>query len=68
MILKDARGNEFLDMIVCDESRADLSYAPITHCLLTIKVGNDYLLGWNNYRHSWEIFGGCRVDGYRVVE
>lgn len=28
-----------------------------------VKLGDDYLLGWNKYRQDWEIFGGCREDG-----
>lgn len=63
MILKDDRGNELLDIIACDETNADSKYAPITHCLLVVKIGNDYLMGWNNWRHDWEIFGGCREEG-----
>lgn len=63
MILKDDRGNELLDFIVCGNDCADLSHAPITHCLLAVRIGNDYLMGWNNYRHDWEIFGGCREEG-----
>lgn len=63
MILKDDRGNELLDVIVCEETGADSGYAPITHCLLVVRIGTDYLMGWNNYRHDWEIFGGCREEG-----
>lgn len=63
MILKDDRGNELLEFIVCGEDRADQSYAPVTHCLLAVRIGHDYLMGWNNYRHDWEIFGGCREKG-----
>lgn len=63
MILKDYRGNELLDVIVCEEKSADLCYSPITHCLLAVKLGDDYLLGWNSWRHDWEIFGGCREQG-----
>ena len=63
MILKDDRGNELLGIISCDEARAEWGYSPITHCLLVVKLGDDYLLGWNNWRHDWEIFGGCREEG-----
>ena len=45
MIQKDDRGNELLDFIVCEEDCADLSYAPITHCLLVVRIGTDYLMG-----------------------
>ncbi len=63
MILKDDRGNELLDFIVCGEDEAAFSYVPITHCLLAVRLGADYLMGWNNYRQDWEIFGGCREEG-----
>lgn len=63
MLVKDDRGNMLLDFIVCDEATADEGYAPITHCLLAVKLGDDYLMGWNNWREDWEIFGGCREEG-----
>ena len=60
MIVKDARGNEFLELIYIDESEAELIYENITHSLVVVKIGNEYLMGWNHWRKNWEIFGGCR--------
>lgn len=62
MIIVDDKGNELLDIILCDENEADEKYKPITHCLAVIKVENDYLMGWNKWRKDWEIFGGCREE------
>ena len=66
MLVKDVKGNELLDLIKTDEDKADAEYQPITHCLAVVKVGGDYLLGWNKYRQEWEIFGGCREDGETI--
>lgn len=68
MIIKDARGNEFLEMISVDEELADKEYNPINHALVVVKVGDDYLLGWNHWRKDWEIFGGCREKGESLRE
>lgn len=43
-------------------------YSPISHCLAVVKIGNDYLIGWNKWRQDWEIFGGCREDNETLKE
>lgn len=63
MIVKDAKGNELLDVIDVPEEQAEKMYKPVNHCLAVVKVGNDYLMGWNHWRKDWEIFGGCKEDG-----
>ena len=63
MILKDSRGNVFVEMIEVDENIAMTEYSPVTHCLAVVKVGSDYLMGWNKWRKDWEIFGGCIEEG-----
>ena len=68
MLIKDVKGNELLDLVKPDEDKADAEFQPITHCLAVVKVGDDYLLGWNKYRQEWEIFGGCREDGETIRE
>lgn len=68
MIVKDARGNEFLEMIYIAESEVELMYDDITHSLVVVKIGNEYLMGWNHWRQNWEIFGGCRDKGESVRE
>lgn len=27
-----------------------------------VKIGNEYLVGWNHWRKNWEIFGGCKEE------
>jgi 8-oxo-dGTP diphosphatase len=41
---------------------------PITVCLLVVKIGNDYLMGFNHWRKGWEIFGGCPEEGETLRE
>lgn len=68
MIVKDDSGNELLEIINIEEEKADANYKPINHCLAVVKVGSDYLLGWNRYRQDWEIFGGCREENETLRE
>lgn len=66
MIVKDASGNEFLEFLFVDESEAERIYENITHALVVVKIGDEYLMGWNHWRQDWEIFGGCRDEGESV--
>ncbi len=68
MIIKDSIGNELLDIIKLDEVQAEAEYNNITHALAVVKIGNDYLLGWNHWRKKWEIFGGCKESGETIRE
>ncbi len=63
MLVKTDNGSELLEMITVDESEAAKLYSPINCCLGVVKLGGDYLMGWNQWRQDWEIFGGCREDG-----
>lgn len=57
-ICKDDVGNVLISIENIDEDL--LSQNPLlTHCLAIVKIGNDYLLGWNKWRNRYEIFGGC---------
>jgi len=68
MIVKDSKGNELLDIISCKEIGIEQEYSPITHCLIIVKIEDDYLMGWNKWRNNWEIFGGCREEGESIRE
>lgn len=68
MILKDSKGNEFIEVISIDEDTAMKQYAPVTHCLAVVMVGDEYLLGWNKWRKAWEVFGGCMEAGETMRE
>ncbi|SFC22193.1 NUDIX domain-containing protein [Ruminococcus albus] len=61
-ICKDYDGNIFISFEQLDE--IVLSKDPLlTHCLAVVKIGDDYLLGWNKWRNRYEIFGGCIEKG-----
>lgn len=66
MIIKDVKGNELLDVIRINENEAETMFNNITHALLVVKIGSDYLMGWNHWRKDWEIFGGCKEEGESV--
>lgn len=61
-ILKDWDGNIFIS-ISDDNENSAAQNEQLTHCLAVVKVGEDYLLGWNKWRNRWEIFGGCIDKG-----
>ncbi len=63
MLVKDARGNELVEIIKVEEEQALELYVPVTHALMVVKVGDEYLLGWNHWRQNWETFGGCIDEG-----
>ena len=68
MLVKDNRGNELLEVIKTSEEDAMNNYAPINHALLVVKIGEEYLLGFNKWRQDWEIFGGCMEEGETLRE
>ena len=67
-MIKDSKGNEFVELIDIDENTAMEQYTPVTHCLAVVMVGRDYLLGWNTWRKDLEIFGGCMEKGETMRE
>ena len=61
-ICQDNDGNVFISFENLNEKL--LSESPLlTHCLAVVKIGNDFLLGWNKWRNRYEIFGGCIEKG-----
>ena len=66
MIVRDGNGNELLAVIDVPEEQAEKQYSPVTHALLVVKIGEEYLLGWNRWRQDWEIFGGCKEEGENI--
>ncbi len=68
MIIRDSAGNELLAIIDVSEETAEQQYCPVTHALLVVKIGEEYLLGWNRWRQDWEIFGGCKEKGETLRE
>ncbi len=68
MLVKDSKGNELLEIIEVSEVEAMKNYAPVNHALLVVKIGEEYLLGFNKWRQNWEIFGGCMEEGESLRE
>lgn len=68
MLAIDKSGNKLLEFIKIHEEDAAFSFSPITVCLLVVKIGQDYLMGFNHWRKCWEIFGGCLEAGETLRE
>lgn len=60
-LCRDEKGNALLAVEPLEEAK--LEAVNFTHCLAVVRVGDDYLLGWNNWRGRFEIFGGGREAG-----
>ena len=66
-ICTDDDGNVFISFENISET--ELTQSPfLTHCLAVVKVGDEYLLGWNKWRNRYEIFGGCIEKGESARE
>ncbi len=66
-IIKDQDENIFISLTINNEN--DLTRCEkLTHCLAVVKLGSDYLFGWNKWRCRWEIFGGCINNGEKARE
>jgi 8-oxo-dGTP diphosphatase len=68
MLAIDQSGNKLLEFNKITEEDAGLQFSPITVCLLVVKIGKDYLMGFNHWRKCWEIFGGCPEEGETLRE
>ena len=68
MLAIDQSGKKLLEFIKVIEEDAPLQFSPITVCLLVVKIGSDYLMGFNHWRKGWEIFGGCPEEGETMRE
>ncbi len=66
-ICKDNDGNVLISIENMNEML--LSENPLlTHCLAVVKIGDDYLFGWNKWRNRYEVFGGCIEKGETARE
>lgn len=68
MLAVDQAGNKLLDFIKITEEDATLRFSQVSVCLLVVKIGEDYLMGFNHWRKCWEIFGGCPEEGETMRE
>ena len=68
MLAVDQAGNKLLDFIKITEEDAASQFSQVSVCLLVVKIGEDYLMGFNHWRKCWEIFGGCPEEGETMRE
>lgn len=68
MLAIDSFGNKLVELLEVTEESAAKQFSPITVCLLVVKIGKDYLMGFNHWRKGWEIFGGCPEAGETLRE
>jgi 8-oxo-dGTP diphosphatase len=59
-LMSNKNGDIFLSFDAVTEHEID-RFAPLTHALMVVSYGDDYLLAWNQYRKCWEIAGG-KID------
>ena len=68
MLAVDQAGNKLLDFIKITEEDATSRFSQVSVCLLVVKIGEDYLMGFNHWRKCREIFGGCPEEGETMRE
>mgnify|MGYP000544312368 FL=1 len=68
MLAIDQSGNKLLEFVKISEEDAALQFSPITVCLIVVKIGKDYLMGFYHWRNGWEFFGGCPEKGETMRE
>lgn len=57
MIIKNKCGYELLEYIHCDEQEI-INYENVTGAGIVVKVNDEFLIGFNNWRKQWEIPAG----------
>ena len=62
MITKNKCGYELLEYIPCDENEI-INYKNVTGAGVVYKVGNKYLIGFNDWRMQWELPVGGIEEG-----
>ncbi len=67
MIIKNKCGYELLEYISCDE-RDIIEYANVTGAGVIVKVKDEFLVGFNNWRKQWELPAGRIEKGESARE
>ena len=57
MIIKNKCGYELLEYIPCNEQEI-INYENVTGAGIVVKVNDEFLIGFNNWRKQWEIPAG----------
>ncbi len=68
MIFKAKNGSQIIEKINITENEALEKFADLNHVLVIVKIEDDYLLGYHNWRNDWETFGGLIEEGESLRE
>lgn len=68
MIFKAKNGAQIVEKIDVDETEAINKLMNLNHVLVIVKIEDDYLLGYHNWRNDWETFGGIIEEGESLRE
>ena len=49
MLAIDQSGNKLLEFVKISEEDAASQFSPIAVCLIVVKIGKDYLMGFNHW-------------------
>lgn len=65
MIIKNKYGYELIEYIPCDEQEIK-QYKNVTGAGIVIKVKDNFLIGFNNWRKQWKIPASLKADDDRL--
>ena len=68
MLAIDQSGNKLLEFVKISEEDAALQFSPITVCLIVVKIGKDYLMGFNHWRKGSDFTVKTTVHIHRLFE
>ena len=68
MIFKAKNGAQIVERIYENEDEAIEKLINLNHVLVIVKIEDDYLLGYHNWRNEWETFGGISEEGEGLRE
>ena len=68
MIFKAKNGSQIIEKINITENEALEKFSDLNHVLVIVKIEDDYLLGYHNWRNDWETFGGLIEEGESLRE
>ena len=68
MIFKAKNGAQIVERIYENEDEAIEKLINLNHVLVIVKIEDDYLLGYHNWRNEWETFGGIIEEGEGLRE
>lgn len=68
MIFRASNGAEIIESTDISASEAREKYADLCNALVVVRLDDDYLLGYHEFRGDWETFGGLIEPGETIDE